>query len=207
MHMRNFLLAIALLALPLFQNSCAPPPPAVPEFPPVEGSDSRELADAWEKAATEGLTTVPTAPKGAIPVVVFRNPGNGFGSVDWETSPSGSYRSFQGKGTSGEKMALRVIGAPGKGPVLIDAPSVFTMAPPGQSGEATREWKTVKVPGFKRNVRYHLLDHAAGDTNEQWVTDVFTIRSPDGTVSSYQAVVEVTDSGQAPVLFSKLGVK
>ncbi len=104
-------------------------------------------------------------------------------------------------------MSLRVIGTPGKGPVLIDAPSIYDMPAPGESGERPSEWKTVNVPGLKRNLRYHLLNDAGGDTNEGWVTDVFTIRSPDGTASSYRAAVEVIDSDQAPKLFSKLGVR
>ncbi len=203
MAVMKFPLVLLCVSMPFFQNGCATKTVA----PQVKGTGSRELVEAWETEAMAGLDEADSPASAEVPIVMFKNPGKGFSKVSWSVGPAGNYRAMQWKGSSGEKMSLRVDGTSGKGPELIDAPSVFTPAAPGESGEEPREWKTVHVPGLKRDLRYHLLDFSFGDTNEQWVSEIFTIISADGSVSSYQATVEVTDAVQVPGLFSKLGLK
>ncbi|MFD2255526.1 hypothetical protein ACFSSA_02460 [Luteolibacter algae] len=197
--MRNKLLSVSLPAVFLL-SSCGTKLPA--DAPPVTGSESRILVDAWEKQANAGLTAVQSPARIPIPIVIFKNPGAGFSEPEWEVSPAGAYSMYQAQNRGTSRTALSILASPGNGPALKEAPSVFSMPSPGTSGEEPREWKTVYVPALKKNIRYYLINLAAGDTHDQWATEIFTVGS-----ASYRASVELTDSSQVSTLFARLAVK
>ena len=203
--MKQFFTGLLCLLAAVIHNSCAP------SAAKVKGSDSQALVIAWDKQAGLGVDDAKSPAGITIPIVIFKNLGAGFTQTNWATGKSGNYRMWQWKRNTNDRISesitLRVIGASGKGPILLDAPCVASPGPGGKSINEPREWKSIYVPGLDRELRYYLIDFAFGDTNDRWATEIFTIIGPDGAASSYQATVEATDSTQIPKLFSKLGVK
>jgi len=68
-------------------------------------------------------------------------------------------------------------------------------------------WRSVRVPGLQREIRFYPTGYAMGDTNDTWESEPFSCTDANGRKGFYQVSVEAMEEKEVKALLARLRVE
>lgn len=171
------------------------------------GGGSRSTVRAWTERAGAGLEETSAPRQFAIPRVDFGEMPGKFGKACWKAGPKGNYElTYPNEaGLAGGVIdGFSLIGSPEAIAPLTEAPAMVLPVPDGKSREIAVEWRSVRVPGLQREIRFYPTGYAMGDTNDTWESEPFSCSDAAGRTGFYQVSVEAMEEREVSALLARL---
>ena len=171
------------------------------------GGDSRARVRAWAERAGAGLVETSGPVPLAIPRVDFGKLPAKFGKACWKAGPQGNYElSYPNEaGLAGGVIdGFSLIGSPEPIAPLKEAPAMVLPMPDGKSRVSAVVWRSVRVPGLQREIRFYPTGYAMGDMNDTWESEPFSCTDENGRTGFYQVSVEAMEEGEVRALLARL---